>query len=112
MLLVRRDEQDIWKGLYAPLLIEQKSSRAPSKNVIETLVNRSVGHKSFEMLSSSKTSRQILSHQTINGRYYHISLEKAPRNLTDGMMWVDSGEETYSSVGRPKMIVEMMRQLF
>jgi len=108
MLLQRREKKDIWKGLFTPLLIEQKSKRAPTKSVISNLLLNIIGHDNFEHVESSEPVQQLLTHQTIIGRYHHIRILGRPETLAESFVWVD--EKNINDYGKPKMIMQMVNE--
>lgn len=109
LLLQRREANDIWKGLYAPLLIESKATRAPSLSQIKEMLLHVVGHVDIRRGTSSQEFQQLLSHQTISGRYHEIQLLQKPNKLDDPYMWVT--RKTIQDVGKPRMIVDMLAQV-
>lgn len=106
ILLQRREEKDIWRGLYTPLIIESSSSRKPSLNSIRSLLENVFGDISFNVINSSSPVRQLLSHQSIIGRFHSIQLTSRPNKISDPDVWVT--KKTISDFGKPKMVVEMM----
>ena len=108
MLLQRRDEKDIWRGLYTPLLIESSSTRKPSLSSIKSCVSNVFGDISFDIKESSSAVRQLLSHQTIIGRFHTIQLTSKPNKISDAYVWVT--KKTINDFGKPKMVVEMIEQ--
>ena len=110
ILLQQRLNNDIWKGLYAPLLIEQYSSRSPARSKIVTTIKNTIGCDEFEFLKSTGRTKQILSHQTIHARYYHVNIVNPRKKLPEEFVWL--GKKTIDAVGKPKLIAEMLRGLF
>ena len=108
LLLARREHNDIWKGLYAPLLIESKSSRTPNASQIKDLLLTTIGHARMKRTASSDEFQQMLSHQTITGRYHVIQLLQEPNKLTDSFIWVTA--KTIHSIGKPRMVVDMLER--
>jgi len=106
ILLHRKEEKDIWHGLYAPPLLESKSNRMPSRVMIHSLVNEWIGHDAIERIESLSTVRQLLSHQAINGRFIHVHLLSASLVSSGRAIWV-SGKSMHQ-YGKPKMIAEML----
>jgi len=106
ILLQRREEKDIWRGLYIPLLIESGSSRKPSLATIKSLVTKILGESSLNVMASSATIQQLLSHQTIIGRFHTIELSAISKKISDPFVWVTS--KTINDYGKPKMVVEII----
>ncbi|HUR31818.1 MAG TPA: A/G-specific adenine glycosylase [Saprospiraceae bacterium] len=109
MLLQRRESNDIWKGLFAPPLLEQKSARAPSKSQVASFIENNIGHACFEHVKSSNPIQQLLTHQTIIGRYYHMKLLCSPKKLPESFVWVN--DKTIHSLGKPKMVADQVSSL-
>lgn len=106
ILLQRREEKDIWRGLYTPLMIESGSSRKPSLSSVKQLVSTLFGDLAFDVTTSSPPVRQLLSHQTIIGRFHLIELASKPNKISDPYVWVT--KKTINDYGKPKMVVEWM----
>lgn len=108
-LLERRSAKDIWHGLYAPPVMERNSDRTPSGHLINSFVSALVGEAGFVKAHSSPTLQQLLSHQTIIGRFHHINLLTAPRKLSAEYVWVT--DKSFHTFGKPKMVAEMNLEL-
>lgn len=103
VLLQRRDTKDIWQGLYTPPLMERKAPRAPSLKQFESFVENTTGLSGLSLLHSSPALQQLLSHQTIVGRFHFMRLLSPPHALDDSFVWVT--EKSIDNYARPKMIV-------
>jgi A/G-specific adenine glycosylase len=110
ILLHQRGAKDIWHSLYTPPLLERNSPRAPAAAQFVAFVKDLVGHSSLEVISSSPPQQQLLSHQTIIGRFHHIRLLSAPKGKAEHHIWVTP--QAIQDLARPKMIVQMTDQLF
>ena len=108
-LLQRREGNDIWRGLYAPPIMERNSPRTPSLAQLNLFAAKIIGHIKMNLSVSSATVRQLLSHQTIIGRFHHITLLRPPTALSEDYIWVSN--KTIHQYGKPKMIVEMNESL-
>ena len=106
LLLQRREGNDIWKGLFSPPLLEQKSARAPSKVNITSFVEDNIGHAQFEYVESSEATEQLLTHQTIIARYHHVRLLKAPKKLSGSYVWVN--DKTIHTLGKPRIVAKQL----
>jgi A/G-specific adenine glycosylase len=104
-LLERRSTKDIWHGLYAPPVMERNSTRMPAGNLLNSFIAGLVGHTDVMKTHSSTVVQQLLSHQTILGRFHHINLLSSPRKLSGEYVWVTS--KTFHVYGKPKMVTEM-----
>lgn len=105
ILLQRREAKDIWQGLYTPPLLERKASRAPSVKQLGSFVENITGLSGVEVIESSHAQQQLLSHQTIVGRFHFIRLMSPPVALADSYVWVT--KKTIDNFARPKMIAQM-----
>jgi A/G-specific adenine glycosylase len=104
-LLERRSGKDIWQGLYAPPVMERNSERTPTGRLLNSFVTGLVGHTGFDKTHSSPALQQVLSHQTIVGRFHHIHLLAPPHKLSGEHVWVTG--KTFQAYGKPKMVAEM-----
>ena len=109
VLLERREENDIWRGLYAPPIIERENKNKPSKKAIDVLIHQIAGHSDFDIISSSLPQKQLLSHQTIIGRFYVVDLFSTPKQNGDSSTWVNL--KTLHDYGKPKMVAAMLEKL-
>ena len=105
-LLQRREDKDIWKGLYSPPLLESSSMQKPHLKKIESFVQNITGHQKVRLQHSAGPYKQVLSHQTIHGKFHHAELLKAPATLNDQFIWVN--DINIHSVGKPRMVVEVL----
>ncbi|MEP6795242.1 MAG: A/G-specific adenine glycosylase [Saprospiraceae bacterium] len=110
ILLQRREEKDIWHGLYIPPLLESKSIRMSSIIRFRSFAGELIGHDGIELIESSSTVRQLLSHQAINGRFVHFRLLSPPITSFETFVWVS--KKTMNHYGKPKMIAEMLIEYY
>ncbi len=102
VLLLRRNGNDIWRGLFTPPMMERRSDRAPLQSRMSLYIEDLIGHQKFEYIASSSPIVQQLSHQTLHGRFHHFRLRAAPKVLPDDYVWVSA--ITYDAYGKPKMV--------
>jgi A/G-specific adenine glycosylase len=77
----QRTNKDIWQNLYEFILIETKSI-IPGKEFLKAAVFTSLfPRNNYSVAKISKISRQKLTHQTITGRFFHITLKTAQTSL-------------------------------
>ncbi len=105
ILLQRREDKDIWRGLFVPPLLEKKSTRTPSLAQLHSFAKKVIGHSNFEWVQTSSSVQQLLSHQTIHGRFIHVRLLSLPKKLSEEYVWVSN--KNLHRYGKPKMIVQM-----
>ena len=70
VVLERRDENDIWAGLYQFPLLERVDEKELSKSEIAHFLN----HGEFVIQNIRSHKKHILSHQNIFTRFYHIEI--------------------------------------
>ena len=78
-LITKRDESDIWQGLYQFPLLERKSDRALSQATISSFLLEQFGVENHHFITRTDTHRQTLSHQYIHSRFYQIKLDNKPK---------------------------------
>lgn len=105
ILLQRREEKDIWRGLYTPPLLERNSERIPSGVRIRSFANHKVGHDQVEIIKTTSPVRQLLSHQTIVGRFTHIRLLAPPLLVPEEHTW--ASKKNVQDLAKPKMVAEL-----
>jgi A/G-specific adenine glycosylase len=109
ILLQHRVEKDIWHGLYTPPILETNSDKIPSIGRIHSFVKKILGNDDIESFAASSTVQQLLSHQTIVGRFLFIKLLSPPDSLPENHVWASN--KTADTLGKPKMIVSLFDQL-
>ncbi|MEP6645507.1 MAG: A/G-specific adenine glycosylase [Saprospiraceae bacterium] len=107
ILLHRRDQKDIWQGLFVPPIIETASSKTPSVKGLHSFVLSLVGHNSFEERKSFLPVTQQLSHQTIIGRFVLLQLNSTPGKLSTDFVWAN--KKTLQDFAKPKMVADFVK---
>ncbi|HZV70517.1 MAG TPA: A/G-specific adenine glycosylase [Saprospiraceae bacterium] len=108
ILMHRREENDIWQGLYSLPHLEHTSSRSPGKIPLLAFAFSIIGSSTCMMESSdTKVYQQILSHQLIHGRFYSCTLSERPKRLSKDYKWVNIAQ--LEELGKPKMIVQYFK---
>ena len=98
----RREENDIWKGLYTPPVIETNSLRKPSLRKSESFIQDFFDTSSVKYISSSNEMQQILSHQTIHGRFHHFELLNSPKKQNGSAVWMN--QKKITDFAKPKIV--------
>jgi A/G-specific adenine glycosylase len=106
ILMQKRFEKDIWQGLYTPLLVETKSTRKPAAQKLLSAISEVVSHEHIQHTKSTATKKQLLSHQTINGRFHFFDLLEKPKKLHEPFVWVSRSKLDFYP--KPKMIAAVM----
>ncbi len=104
ILIQKRTGKDIWEGLYTPLLIETKSTRKPAAQNLLSVISEVVGKEHLQHTKSTVAKKQLLSHQTINGRFHYYTLTAKPKTLPLNFEWISRSE--LDNLPKPKMIAE------
>lgn len=108
VLFERRNLKDIWNGLYILPSLETNSSRKPSIRSISQKIKSISGHEGFELLSSTHTFSQTLSHQEIEARFHHVILKRKPNAVDENQYWATT--ETVTHLAKPKIIVSWLKE--
>ncbi len=74
ILINKRAQNDIWKGLYDFLLIETEAETG-SKKMVELNEFKKITGKKFNILHISKMYKHVLSHQNLFAKFYVIKLD-------------------------------------
>ena len=106
ILLQRREGKDIWKGLYTPPMVERNSERRISDDRIRVFTKQFIGHHDIELTGASSSVRQLLSHQTITGRFLYLNLLSSPSPMSEDFVWASN--KTLDVYGKPKMVTQML----
>lgn len=75
IFLRRRPAKDIWENLHEFVLIEDKESIDDASTLIP---QRILGKTKYELKSSSKIYKQVLSHQVIQGQFFIVRVQSLP----------------------------------
>lgn len=74
--IIKRTDKDIWQNLHEFLLIETQSLINDQQLILTKDFEHIFQNIPFEIKSMSDVSSQILSHQVITGRFFHIEIKK------------------------------------
>jgi len=78
--LEKREQNDIWKGLYQFPLIEEDNSIIKNEKKLKRAIQELLNNDNFEILNKSKIYTQKLTHQKISANFVEIRLKKALNN--------------------------------
>ncbi|MFM9908887.1 MAG: A/G-specific adenine glycosylase [Chitinophagaceae bacterium] len=81
----KRTQKDIWQNLYEFVLEETKTAVIHSFDNPGVLKNI-IGKNAYTIVSVSKTYRQMLSHQVINGQFIVVALRKELPSLKECLL--------------------------
>ncbi len=79
----KRITKDIWHGLYEFILLETERLLSEKELQKMKIVKALFGESDLVVTNFSKTFSQKLTHQTITGKFFHISLAK-PLKIVEG----------------------------
>lgn len=77
----KREGKDVWENLYEYVTLEIQSQMDAATFIKSPVFKKSIGSRKFEIKSISKIYRQLLSHQTIYGRFITITVSKPLKHL-------------------------------
>lgn len=79
--MVKRDDKDIWKGLYEFLLVESPGNKTNNRGR-EMLPG--LTEEDYEWTGVEK--KHVLTHQVIMARFYHLDKENIPVNISSSVL--------------------------
>ena len=71
----KRTGKDIWQNLHEFILIENDKAVSPEK-IIDSQAFEKIAGKNYELVKISGKYKQQLTHQTINGWFIHVDINK------------------------------------
>jgi A/G-specific adenine glycosylase len=87
VLIRQRTGKDIWRELYEFPLIES-TKEIGEKTIIRLAIRKGlISKENFQLISVSSLSRQQLTHQLINGRFFRVKLD-AKSTPTENGSWI------------------------
>ena len=81
IILNQRKNKDIWHSLYDFPSIENKQKEPITSNDINKFLKETIGKKALEINMPTKVYKHLLTHQTIYGQFYSVSLKQLPQNI-------------------------------
>ncbi|MBI1780205.1 MAG: A/G-specific adenine glycosylase [Sphingobacteriales bacterium] len=87
----KRKGKDVWENLYEYVALEIPSEMDAATFIKSTVFKKSIGAGKFEVKNISKVYRQLLSHQTIYGRFITLNISKPLKHFT-GYILADKKE--------------------
>lgn len=102
IVFVKRQESDIWQGLYTMPMIEQDNDQELSIHEIKK--NLKLTEKTHVNVTTYEDiKKQKLSHQEIIARFYYVAIQKkANFELSSKYVWI--GKEDIDNIGKPRII--------
>jgi A/G-specific adenine glycosylase len=87
ILVHRRNEKDIWENLYEFVLYESGRAMQAEKKTMIKLIQELLGKNKYTIQSISPVRKQQLTHQSIEGLFIHVSVNKKFL-IRDSYEWV------------------------
>lgn len=106
LIIKRRNNSDIWAGLYDLPGVEFTSS---PESLLQSLQLRNWFKKEPIVKSTSGEIKHILTHQRLFARFVEIDANVADILMQEGWIWVDFDE--VKNYGMPKLIFEFLKKI-
>lgn len=107
ILIQTRTGKDIWENLNEFFLLEQHEVIAESEVMQQIMKAFNLAEKDFQILSVSSAYKQRLTHQLIEGRFFHMSLNKKI-NSHKNYRWEE--KSNLKSLAFPKLITHYINE--
>lgn len=78
VVLNHRTNKDIWQSLYDFPSIENDNKEVLMDQEIQSFLLKTIGKNALEINCPSKIYKHVLTHQTIYGQFYSVSINKLP----------------------------------
>ena len=107
--LRKRDNEDIWKGLYEFPMSETKELLTVEKKYFEKIINEYVGDIQWNIKKHSDAVKHQLTHRTVVATFYHIELSALPNELSE---YICIPKSQFHQYPVPKVIERYMEKEF
>jgi A/G-specific adenine glycosylase len=105
-ILQKREEKDIWQGLYQFPVIESEAKNKSKLELANSEVAIHLKGSPHQIVKSSAIVKHVLSHQIIFAKFWWIKLENIPSmGATD---YIDIPWSRLSDFGMPQLIVKYL----
>ena len=108
LLVKRRTEKDIWRGLYAFHLTEVSAKAKPEK-MARQVIKEVFHHPKTTLTKISPSYTQQLTHQTVHVSFLHLQLSKL-FVMEDGYEWI--AQDKIKDLGFPRVIANYLKSCF
>ena len=108
LLVKRRTEKDIWRGLYAFHLTELSAEVKPEK-LARQVIKQVFHHPKTTLIKISESYTQQLTHQTVHVSFIHLQFTK-PFVLEDGYEWIT--RDKIKDLAFPRVIADYIKGSF
>ncbi len=102
----QRKEKDIWQGLYEFILLEAEQLLTEEELLRTEIFASFFNKKKYSITTTSNELKQQLTHQTINGKFFHLKIT-APLKLKNDLVLVTKDE--MKQLPFPKFIASYLR---
>ncbi len=102
----RRTDKDIWQGLYEFILLETEQLLTDEELLTTETFTSFFNKKKYSITATSNAHRQQLTHQTINGKFFHVKIT-TPLKFKNDLILVAKGE--INQLPFPKFIASYLR---
>ena len=109
IMIVKRTNKDIWEGLYEFYLYESAKPQKWKTSELNEWLKQQMGIKNYSLEAISKTYKQELTHQTLEGVFVKISLHELPHSLKRFSAVTPAG---LRSIAFPKLINQYLDNEF
>jgi len=96
IIINHRTKKDIWQSLFDFPSIENNKETVLNKSEIQDFLQDKIGDKASEISNPSKIYKHILTHQTLYGQFYSITIEHFPKNIIDYQIIEKSALDSYA----------------
>ena len=105
-LLQKREEKDIWQGLYQFPLIESTTKNKSKLDLSKSEVANYLNTNSHKLVKSSAIVKHVLSHQIIYAKFWWINMESISTTKDTNLIKVPWSH--LSDYGMPQLIVKYL----
>lgn len=105
--LRKRIEKDIWQNLFEFYLVESEKLLSADELLQLPKIKSILKGKKYQLLGSSSPRKQMLSHQVLEGRFFHLRLS-APPLLPDD--WLSIPSSSIKNYPFPRFIQVYMNE--
>lgn len=109
--LKKREEKDIWQGLYDFDLVESDEA-LDFENVLAKSILNNIEKENWFLESTSTTYKHILTHQRIEARFWHITLKDVKSEVFDLANLTFFSLEEIKEIPKPILIANYLEKHF
>jgi A/G-specific adenine glycosylase len=106
LLMKRRNEKDIWHGLFDFVLIEKNKPLRPERLMTDAAYAK--WFEKMEHVAVSKNYKHILTHQTIHCRFIHLRTKASLPVVQEGLSFYS--QEQIANLPKPALISRFLEE--